>query len=531
MVYVPNPDDITNPTDGIGAESAQAEFRALKGKIAGLQGIITQWNSADKSAVAVLNAGNLVITNSSAVAANCSARTNTGIFAKSGYFEIKLTAAATFIYIGIAQISSNFITNNLPIGSDNISYAYRSDGTSWTNNVSTAFGSAAAVGDVIGVNYNALAGTLSFYKNGVLMGAGPAYSGIDTTKTWYPAITLVNANDSAIADFGTSAFAFTVPAGAQGITQPVVISSGIGNIVYNGRCEIDQQNLGAAQPAIATNSYMVDGLKYNATQAGKFNAQQNQGAVAPPPGYVNYQGLTVAVAYAPLAADNFTLSHPIEGWSIEHLDFGKATAKTITLSFLVYTSITGLHSGSIENAAANRSYPFQFLVSQANTWTQVAIVIPGDIAGVWSIQNTQSASIRWNLGSGANTLGPANAWAAANYGGVIGSVNIVATLGAVFYVTGIDLRAGVYGAGQVNERIPYPIELKRCYRYYKKYTSVQVPGAGTTTAFTFIEPMVAAPVVSGGGAGFVYTLESTFTLINFTQTTAGQQPLVFDARF
>lgn len=33
MPYIPNPDDATNPTDAIFAETAQAEFRALKGKV------------------------------------------------------------------------------------------------------------------------------------------------------------------------------------------------------------------------------------------------------------------------------------------------------------------------------------------------------------------------------------------------------------------------------------------------------------------------------------------------------------------
>lgn len=527
MVYVPNPDDITNPTDGIGAESAQAEFRALKGKIAGLQGIITQWNSADKSAVAVLNAGNLVITNSSAVSANCSARTNTGIFAKSGYFEIKLTAAATFIYIGIAQITSSFINNNLPVGSDNISYAYRSDGTSWTNNVSTAFGSAAAVGDTIGVNYNGLTGTLSFYKNGVLMGGAPAYSGIDTTKTWYPAITLVNANDSAVADFGTSAFAFTAPGGATGLTSPIILVSGIQNIVYNSRCDIDQQNGGAAQNAIASNTYMVDGLKFNATQAGKFNAQQTQGALTPPPGYRNYQGLTVAAAYVSLATDVFASSHLVEGRQMRHLDYGLATAKVCTLSFLVYSSITGLHSGVVHNGAANRAYAFQFLVSAANVWTPVSIVIPGDVTGTWPVDISNAMQISFNLGSGANFLTAPNVWTAGNFLGATGSVNIVATNGATFHVTGLSFREGVYSIGQPQERIIWDDDIRRCQRYYIKLTA-WVPTSNVS--LTLPAPMRSTPGITGGGAGYIFTIDSANTILTHVQTSAANQSLTFDSR-
>lgn len=530
MVYVPNPDDVTNPTDGIGAESAQAEFRALKGKIAGLQGIITAWNPTDKSAAAILSAGNLQITNGNNANANCSARTNVGISNKSVYWEVKLLTAAAAMYIGIAQITSSFIANNQFVGNDAVSYSYRSDGTTWNNNVSTAFGSAAVAGDVIGINYNGLTGALSFYKNGALMGAGPAYNGIDTTKTWYPAITLVDSNDSAIANFGLSAFAFSATAGAVSMTQPVVIVSGIRNILYNGTCEIDAVNGGGATVP-ASGNYCIDGYKYLASQANKYNSQQNAGAVAGPPGIPAYLGMTVGAAgYPVLATDAFYILQPVEGWMIRHLDFGLATAKTVTLSAWVYSSITGLHSGALGNAANNRSYPFQFLISQANTWTPIAIVIPGDVIGTWPNLNTQAMSIRWNLGSGANSLGTANVWAPSVLTGVTGSVSIVATANATFYITGTDLRDGIYGVGQVNERIPFDVNLERCRRYYQA-KSVFVPAAAGEYTLGLPTAMRNTPGITGGGAGFTFSFDTnSFAAVTLFQTTGAIQNLSIDAR-
>lgn len=530
MVYVPNPDDVTNPTDGIGAESAQAEFRALKGKIAGLQGIITAWNPSDKSAAAILSAGNLQITNGNNANANCSARTNVGISNKSVYWEVKLLTAAAAMYIGIAQITSSFIANNQFVGNDAVSYSYRSDGTTWNNNVSTALGAAAVAGDVIGINYNGLTGALSFYKNGVLIGAGPAYNAIDTTKTWYPAITLVDSNDSAVANFGLSAFAFSAPAGAVSMTQPVVIVSGIRNILYNGLCEIDAINGGGATVP-ASGNYCIDGFKYFSTQTNKWNSQQNAGAVAGPPGIPAYLGMTnSASGYAVLATDSFYILQPIEGWMIRHLDFGLATAKTVTLSAWVYSSITGLHSGALTNAAANRSYPFQFLISQANTWTPIAIVIPGDIIGTWPTTTAAGMAIRWNLGSGANSLNTANVWTASALTGVTGSVSIIATASATFYITGVDLRDGIYGVGQVNERIPFDVNLERCRRYYQA-KSVFVPAAAGEYTLGLPTAMRTAPTITGGGAGFVAGWDNTSNAaVSILQTTGAPQNLALDAR-
>ena len=73
--------------------------------------------------------------------------------------------------------------------------------------------------------------------------------------------------------------------------------------------------------------------------------------------------------------------------NIADLGWGTANAKTVTLSFWVYSSLTGTFGGALRNSAANRSYPFSYTISVANTWEQKSITITGETTGTWVINN------------------------------------------------------------------------------------------------------------------------------------------------
>ena len=50
----------------------------------------------------------------------------------------------------------------------------------------------------------------------------------------------------------------------------------------------------------------------------------------------------------------------IEGFNAADLAWGTASAKSVTLSFQIYSSLTGTFGGTIQNSAGNRSYPFTY---------------------------------------------------------------------------------------------------------------------------------------------------------------------------
>ena len=256
---------------------------------------------------------------------------------------------------------------------------------------------------------------------------------------------------------------------------------GFKNRIINGAMMIDQRKAGAALVPIPQNSYTVDRLLYSASQAGKFNFQQNAFSGSGPEGFPNYAGFVVASAYTASAAEFFSASHRIEGFNIADLGWGTAVAKTVTLSFWVKTSLVGTHSGALVNGSFNRSYPYSFTVSSADTWEYKTITIAGDTTGTWNTTNGIGVGVVFNLGNGSDLLGTAGAWTAANKGGVTGAISVMGTSGATFYITGVQLEKG--STATSFDYRPYGTELQLCQRYCFRISgdTDQLPGLPFTT--------------------------------------------------
>jgi hypothetical protein len=254
------------------------------------------------------------------------------------------------------------------------------------------------------------------------------------------------------------------------------VGAGMRNRIINGEPRIDQRNAGASMTPINGN-YTVDRFAYTGTQAGKFSCQQNLGTVTPPAGFTNYHGFVVASAYAVAAGDTFLTLQNIEGFNIADFGWGTSSAQPITVSVWVQSSVIGTHSGAIVNGAANRSYPFTFSIPVANTWTKIAVTIPGDIAGTWASNNATGIAVRLNLGSGSTYSAAPGVWGTTNAVGATGAVSIVGTAGATFLYTGVQLEPG--SVATPFERRLYGTELSNCQRYYQP---IGAGSAGTAYA-------------------------------------------------
>jgi hypothetical protein len=236
------------------------------------------------------------------------------------------------------------------------------------------------------------------------------------------------------------------------------------NRIINGAMVIDQRNGGASvNNGAALATYAVDRWKYYGTSASKFTIQQNAGSVTPPVGYINYLGFTSSAATVVGTSDIYTFGQVIEGYNTADLRWGTANAKTVTLSFWVYSSLTGTFSGSFGNSTANRCYPFTYTISSANTWTQISITVAGDTSGTWLTTNGIGLQIWFNLGSGSTQLGTAGAWGSTFYYGATSSQSIIATNGATFYITGVQLEVGTNATNF--EYRQFGTELALCQRY------------------------------------------------------------------
>jgi hypothetical protein len=248
---------------------------------------------------------------------------------------------------------------------------------------------------------------------------------------------------------------------------------------------IDQRNAGASvTPANA--QYTLDRWVCYISQSSKFTVQQNAGSVTPPVGFTNYLGVTSLSSYAVLAGDFFLVQQRFEGFNVADLGWGTANAQTATLSFWARSSLTGTFGGIIKNAAATYTYPFTYSLPTANTWTKISITIPGQTSGVWSTTNSFCFEVSFGMGVGSTGSGPANTWAAANYGGATGATSVVGTNGATWYVTGVQLERN--STATPFEWLPYGVELMLCQRYYQVAKS-SVNVAATSTAINGVIPL------------------------------------------
>ena len=288
--------------------------------------------------------------------------------------------------------------------------------------------------------------------------------------------------------------------GTSGITTPMyggAISSnavtpvvGMKNKIINGACVIDQRNAGASVTITNTSAitYVLDRWFGYGSAASKFSIQQDAGAVTPPAGFTDYLGVTSLAATSVGSSDFYFIGQYLEGFNTADLGFGTASAKTVTLSFWVRSSLTGTFGGSLENSANNRSYPFNYTISAANTWEQKSITIAGDTTGTWLTTNAIGIRLWFSLGIGSTYSGTAGAWSGADYRSATGATSVVGTNGATFYITGVQLEVG--STATSFDYRPYGTELALCQRYYFTQDS------GGTQYYPFGQPTV---VQTGSG--------------------------------
>jgi hypothetical protein len=245
---------------------------------------------------------------------------------------------------------------------------------------------------------------------------------------------------------------------------------GFKNRIINGAMVIDQRNAGASVPCVVGANFGVDRYVTYTAVASKFTTQRNQGSVTPPAGFTNYLGATCSPAYSPTAAEYFLISQGIEGYNVADLDYGKATAKTITVSFWVRSNLTGTFAFALRNSALNRQYVTSYTISAAATWEQKTITIAGDTTGTWLTDNGTGVSCAWDLGSGTNyNATTLNAWG--NQGATnqaytfSGATQIISGTNNYLYITGVQLEKG--STATSFDYRPYGTELALCQRYYE----------------------------------------------------------------
>jgi hypothetical protein len=297
---------------------------------------------------------------------------------------------------------------------------------------------------------------------------------------------------------------------ANGGTGTTTGYYGFKNRIINGGMTIAQRGTGSTSVQTSTTYASCDRWASYATQNSKYTVQQSSTA---PTGFSNSLLATSSAATSLNASDYYLFTQSIEGYNFADLGFGTANAKTVTLSFQVYSSLTGTFGGSLANYAGNRSYPFTYTISSANTWTTASVTIPGDTTGTWvGASNAGAVVLYFGLGVGTSYSGTAGAWAAANYLSATGATSVVGTNGATFYITGVQLEKG--STATSFDYRPYGTELALCQRYcYKIATSGGYSTYATTGMFistTRVDFPILFPTYMRASPTGTYTAANTY---------------------
>jgi len=239
------------------------------------------------------------------------------------------------------------------------------------------------------------------------------------------------------------------------------------NPIINGAMTVDQRNSGSALTVnSASEFYAVDRfMGIGVASDGVYTLQQVTDA---PDNFVNSIKATVTTADASIpSTGRYLIRHKLEGNTISQLNLGSSAAQTFTLSFYVKSSLTGTFGGSILNGAQDRSYPFTYTISSANTWERKTVTIAGDTTGTWPTNNTKAMQIGWSLGVGSDYLNTAGTWVGSQEWGATGETAVIATNAATWQMTGVQLEIGTSAANFDHE--DYGVTLAKCQRYYMQW--------------------------------------------------------------
>ena len=313
---------------------------------------------------------------------------------------------------------------------------------------------------------------------------------------------------------------------SAGVTKAKVTSSGLQNAsgnpitsqagknrIINGNMAINQR--GSASYDITGAVYTLDRYRGGASIASKFSIAP--GTTTPPAGFTNYLQVTSSAATTPGSTDTYSFFQRVEGYNVADLNWGTSDAQTVTMSFWVRSTLTGTFGGKLQNSAQNRIYIFSYTISSANTWEKKTITIPGDTTGTWLTTTGVGLAINFSVGAGTGAEATAGSWGTDNVPmQPTGSTNVVATSGATWQITGLQLEAGT--TATPFEHLQYGQQLALCQRYFEVVDTGSVNAAFGTPAtvsgkvgyisYTYNTSKRANPTVVLASGGTLSTLQT-----------------------
>ena len=249
------------------------------------------------------------------------------------------------------------------------------------------------------------------------------------------------------------------------------------NYIANGALDFWQR--GSTFTAIATSTYFADRFLYQKSGAVVHTITRDTDVPTLTQSKFTFPYsavLTTTTLMTAGSTDYCAISQRIEGQV-----FSPLAGRSLTVTFWVKSSITGVYAVAFRNGSLNRSYVSTYTVNAANTWEKKSITLSHNITGTWTYTTATGLEVLFPLCSGSSLQAPSlNNWYDGNFISHSTCVNAVSTIGQVFKITGIQLEEGTEASNF--ERMGYIIsnELSICQRYYEKSYQIDTAPATNT---------------------------------------------------
>lgn len=286
---------------------------------------------------------------------------------------------------------------------------------------------------------------------------------------------------------------------ARQLAQKAGVPSGRRNLIINGAMQVAQRATSTTFDSSNTGYLALDRFSFYTNTTAAFTVSQSTDT---PDGFAKSMKLDCTTADTSIAASHraeFTTS--LEGQNLQHFNFGSSSAKTLTISFWVKSSITGDYAVSLYQGdeAGRRTQSQAYTVNVADTWEKKTITYSGDTSGQINDDNGAGLTIRFGLAVGSDYAGTVdNSWGSYtsdNTRLLAGHVaNIASSTSNNFYITGIQFEVSTVATDF--EHRSYGEELQLCQRYFEYASERQIhahpvwfySATGASTRLYFVVP-------------------------------------------
>ena len=325
------------------------------------------------------------------------------------------------------------------------------------------------------------------------------------------------------------------------VTFPTAGSFGRRNLIDNGGMRVAQRATSVTGLQQGTEGCrVVDRFHVNFANGSGGVVTGAASSEVPNVGFTSSFKLTVTTNNTATTDEMFYIGQGLENRTIKGSGWNYRDPNSkLVLSFWARTSVGGTYSVTLRNWEAFNThfYYAQKIDLVADEWKHNILTIPGDPKLNFNFDNTPGISVRWYLAAGPdrNNMTDNIRWiSGSEFQANEGQVDWIATNGATFNLTGVQLEVG--DTATPFELRSWDDEIKDCSYYYQKsYNYSDPPGTATESSAIFfrcdassslgnqLAPINYKTPIRSSQNPTVYSLDGTINRVSNCSTGTGHQ--------